>query len=133
MKKIILSLALCASAAVAYAAYDVTRFASVDVLAPTAITAGSTNVTEFAVRGLKGKCAVEFVATPAVGRSVEAWLYATNTVSGGWTLYSTASVTATNAVAFSMPFVGEYVTERLMLKVCPKANTTLGAFILGAK
>lgn len=45
MKKVLMAIAGVAVSAAALAAFDVTAFSSADVLAPTSVSAGSTNTT----------------------------------------------------------------------------------------
>lgn len=132
MKKL-LTIALAAVTASAFAAFDTTQLDKQDVLAPTAVSASATNTTTFAVSGFRGRCEVILTATPAAGRTIAADLYGRNAETEAWKLVSSVVNTQTNAVVVSVPFVGEYAPDALKLEVCPAVNTTVAAFVLGYK
>ena len=133
MNKSIITLAACVACASAFAAFDTTKLAAHDVLAPTQITANATNESSFVLAGYKGNCEVILAATPADGRTIDATLYGRNSTSETWTVISTITSTSTNSVAIRLPFVGEYVKSSLKLAITPAATTTVSAVIIGNK
>lgn len=131
MKNLIFS-ALALAAAVAFAAFDVTKAPNViPVVAPQAISAGETNSVTFTARSLKGIGAVVVSANAAAGRSLDVTLYTTNAASGGWTPYVSETIANTNAFTQMIAFPADGLTFDLKLEVGSIGEaSTASAFIL---
>ena len=131
MKKLIFS-ALALAAAVAFAAFDVTKAPNViPVVAPQAISAGETNSVTFTARSLKGIGAVVVSADAALGRSMDVTLYTTNAAAGGWTPYVQETIAETNAFTRMVAFPADGLTFDIKLDVGSLgAASTATAFIL---
>lgn len=133
MKKTILAFFAATFAAVTFAALDTTDARAIPVLAPTAITAGTTNATTVAdVRGLRGTAEVIVYAAAASDRTeLTATLYATNRTDGGWTKYTERKETTEDAAILRLPFAGIYQPGVLKVEIGSiGAATTASAFIL---
>ncbi len=133
MKKTILAARAATFAAVTFAAFDFSTARTIPVLAPTEISAGTTNATTVAdVRGLRGTAEVIVYASAASNRTeLTATLYATNRTDGGWTKYTERKATTEDAVILRLPFAGIYQPGVLKVEVGSiGAATTASALIL---
>lgn len=131
MKKLIFS-ALALAAAVAFAAFDVTKAPNViPLVAPQTIADGTTNSVVFTARSLKGIGAVVVSADAMTNRSLDVTLYTTNAASGGWTPYVQETIAETNAFTRMVAFPADGLTFDLKLEVGSIGEaSTASAFIL---
>ena len=131
MKKLIFS-ALALAAAVAFAAFDVTKAPNViPLVAPQTIADGTTNSVVFTARSLKGIGAVVVSADAATNRSLDVTLYTTNAAVGGWTPYVQETIAETNAFTRMVAFPADGLTFDLKLEVGSIGEaSTASAFIL---
>ena len=131
MKKLIFS-ALALAAAVAFAAFDVTKAPNViPLVAPQTIADGTTNSVVFTARSLKGIGAVVVSADAATDRSLDVTLYTTNAAAGGWTPYVQETIAETNAFTRMVAFPADGLTFDLKLDVGSIGEaSTASAFIL---
>ena len=131
MKKLIFS-ALALAAAVAFAAFDVTKAPNViPLVAPQTIADGTTNSVVFTARSLKGIGAVVVSADAATDRSLDVTLYTTNAAAGGWTPYVQETIAETNAFTRMVAFPADGLTFDLKLDVGSIGGaSTASAFIL---
>lgn len=132
MKKL-LTLAAILCAAAAFAAFDLTSAKPELLVAPTAITASSTNTVDFTSAGRKGTGAVYLAATSsATNGTIAVTLMTTNAVAGGWSVFAagTYPTAQTNAV-YALPVAVEYLSPVNRLLITPTgANTTASAVLL---
>lgn len=133
MKKTILAVFAAMFGAVTFAALDFSTARTIPVLAPTEISAGTTNSTTVAdIRGLRGTAEVIVYASAASDRTeLTATLYATNRIDGGWKKYTERKATTEDAVILRLPFAGIYQPGILKIDVeSVGAATTASALIL---
>ena len=131
MKKLIFS-TLALAAAVAFAAFDVTRAPNViPLVAPQTIADGTTNSVVFTARSLKGIGAVVVSADAVTNRSLDVTLYTTNYAAGGWTPYVAETVANTNAFTQMVAFPADGLTFDLKLDIGSIGEASnVSAFIL---
>jgi len=134
MKKLI-AIAFAAASLASFGAFSTAEFAAIPAIAPVSVSAGSTNSVVIANSGIKGVSEVFVTANAAANRtSLDVALYATNAVSGGWSLIASGSSASTNAAIVRVPFPGEYATK--FLKVCVGsvgANSIVSSTVLTTK
>lgn len=130
MKKTLLLAAMIAAAA-AFAAFDFNGTTAVPVLAPTSISSGATNTATLVKSPWIGRGEIFVSASAANRTALNVTLWATNTVSGGWTEYASGTFTETNAIVARVPFPGEYLPKDVRVTIGSiGASSTCAAFIL---
>lgn len=132
MKKFLIPAAIMCAAA-AFAAFDLTSATPTLLVAPTAIAANATNTVDFTSAGRKGTGEIYVAATSsATNGTITVTLMTTNTVSGGWSVFTagTYPTAPTNAV-YALPVAVEYLSPVNRLLIAPTgANTTASAMLL---
>ncbi len=123
----VFALAACA----AFAALDFQTARAFPALMPQTISAGTTNEAALVVYGLKGQGEVIVTATGDAARTaLDVTLWATNTATGGWTVYAARTFDATNAGVYRVSFPGEYLPRNIKVGVGSiGAATTASAFV----
>ena len=131
MKKFAIFAAALAVAFATFAAFDLQPARATAALAPQTVSAGTTNEAALVVAGLKGNGELLVADAGAAGRtSLDLTLWATNRAEGGWTVYATRSITATNAAVHRVTFPGEYLPQYIKVGVGSiGAATDVSAFL----